>query len=125
MTVYIFQSLLALKEHCGCPYGLSLEEPVSNLVNDVKTMSGRHSRGVYRYGLRVGGKCDLSLKNKKGEPLAVIKVKENPWDYYSDIDRLAGLVTLGLPFGIFASCWFEEVSNNNPEEAEDRLEKEI
>lgn len=125
MTVYIFQSLLMLLKNCDRPYGLSLEEPVYRLVSDCRKMSGRHSRGVYRYGLRKDGKCDLSLKDKNDKPLAAIEVKENPWTYYSDIDRLAGLVTIGLPFGVFASCWFEEVSNNDLEEAENRLTEEM
>jgi hypothetical protein len=126
MTVYIFQSLLKLKKHCGCPYGLSLEEPVFRLVSSLreKSANGRYSCGRYRYDLRVGGKCDLSLRNKDDEPMAAIKVKEDPWDYDLDIKRLASLVERGLPFGIFASCYFVEIVDDNVEEADIRLEEE-
>lgn len=126
MTVYIFQSLLKLKEKCGCPYGLSLEEPVYNLVSSLrnKSVNGRNSSGRYPYDLRVDGKCDLSLKNKDDEPLAVIEVKEDPWDYYSDIKRLARLLKRGLPFGIFASCYFVKIIDNNSDEADIQLEEE-
>ncbi len=124
MTVYIFQSLLEFKKECGCLYGLSLEQSVHDIVTRLKT--GR--RGNYPKNLRVYGKCDLTLwdvnTTEDDEPLAVIEVKEDPWKYNSDIKRLAGLVERGLPFGIFASCYFVEIVDNKPDKADIRLEKE-
>ena len=122
MTVYIFQSILELVDR----YGLSLEEPVLNLASSLRKESttGRPSYGRYSNDLGVYGKCDLSLKNKDDKPMAVIEVKEDPWDYYSDIKRLASLVKLGLPFGIFASCFFAKIVDNNPDEADIQLEEE-
>jgi hypothetical protein len=126
MTVYIFQSLLKLKKHCGCPYGLSLEEPVFRLVSSLtkKSANGRYSCRRHRYDLREGGKCDLSLENRDGVPMAAIEVKEDPWAYAPDIKRLASLVERGLHFAIFASCYFVEIVDDNAEEADIQLKEE-
>lgn len=122
ITVYIFQSIL---ETVG-RYGLSLEEPVLNLACLLRKASttSHHSCGRYADDLRVYGKCDLSLKKKDDKPMTVIEVKQDPWDYYSDIKRLASLVKMGLPFGIFASCHFVKVIDDNSDEADIQLEEE-
>ncbi len=120
MTVNIFQSILRLKDSCGYTYGLSLEEPVRNLAEAL-----RGKRVGSPQGARVNGRCDLSLRDVNDKPRAVIEVKKNAWDYWEDLGRLKYLVKQGLEFGIFASCWFEQVKDNNFKEAEDKLEEEI
>jgi len=120
MTVYIFQSILELKDECGCTYGLSVEESVYDLVKELKTMRGLETRGRYPESARVYGKCDLSLRDNDSKPRVAIEVKEDAWDHGEDLKRLSTLVELGLEFGVFASYWFEEVKDNNPKEAEDR-----
>ena len=88
MTVYIFQSILKLKEkRGGCPYGVSLEEPVYDLARALG-IQGRYSN----HG-RVYGDCDLSLRAcNDDKPLAVIEVKKDPRNYWEDIARLSYLV---------------------------------
>ena len=122
MAVYIFQSILKTVGR----YGLSLEEPVLNLASLLRkdSTTGRHLCGRYCDDLRVYGKCDLSLKNKDDEPMFVIEVKQDPWDYYLDIKRLASLVKMGLPSGIFASCYSVKIADNNPDGADIQLEEE-
>ena len=119
MTVNIFQSILRPKNECGCTYGLSLEEPICNLVEELGI------RGRPANYARLDGNCDLSLKDIEDKPRAVIEVKKNPWDFREDVQRLAYLVKHGLKFGVFASCWSVEVGNNNHKEVEDKLEEEI
>lgn len=120
MTVYIFQSILELKRKCNCTYGISLEEPVYELAKSLG------ARPRYPEGARVYGYCDLLLRAiNDDKPRAVIEVKKYAWDYWGDLERLAYLVEKGLEFGVFASCWFEEVKDNNRKEAEDRLKEEI
>ncbi|MBA7666007.1 hypothetical protein ES703_74082 [subsurface metagenome] len=119
MTVYIFQSILELKEECNCTYGLSLEEPVKELATSLG------ARPRYPKDARVYGYCDLLLRDINDKPRAAIEVKKYAWDYPEDLGRLAYLVEKGLEFGVFASCWFEEVKDNNHKEAEDRLKEEI
>lgn len=119
MTVYIFQSILELKEKCNCTYGLSLEESVYELATSLGV------RPPYPKDARVYGYCDLSLRDINNKPRAAIEVKKYAWGYPEDLGRLAYLVEKGLEFGVFASCWFEEVEDNNHKEAEDRLKEEI
>lgn len=122
MTVYIFQSILELKEKCNCTYGLRLEEPVYELARSLG------ARPRYSQEARVYGHCDLSLrdiKDIKEKPRAVIEVKKYAWDYPQDLPRLSYLVEKGLEFGVFASCWFEKIEDNNQKDAEDRLKEEI
>jgi len=121
MTVYIFQSILKLKKECGCAYGLSLETPVRDVVNGLPT-----KRGSYSKKLRISGKCDVLLWDIDNDkiPIAAIEVKEDAWKYDSDIKRLAGLVQRKLEFGIFASCQFGEIEENNCEEAKGNLTQE-
>lgn len=119
MTVYIFQSILDLKEKCNYTYGLSLEEPVYELARSLG------ARPRYSQEARVYGHCDLSLRDIKEKPRAVIEVKKYARDYPQDLPRLSYLVEKGLKFGVFASCWFEKIEDNNQKDAEDRLEEEI
>lgn len=120
MTVYIFRAILELKDKCDYTYGLSLEEPVHDLARSLGI------RGRYPKNARVYGYCDLSLRDVNNDkPRAMIEVKKCAWDYAEDLGRLEYFVEQGLEFGVFASCWFEEVKGNNCEEAEDRLQKEI
>ena len=119
MTVYIFQSILKLKRKCNCPYGLSLEEPVFEVARALGV------RGRYPRDARASGYCDLLLRDIHDKPRVVVEVKKNAWDYGYDLARLAYLVNRGLEFGVFASCWFEEVKDNNHGEAEDRVKEEI
>jgi len=117
MTVYIFQSILELKERCGCTYGLSLEESVYKMRKTL-AINGRPSKQTPPCG-----KCDLSLIDLTEQPLVVIEVKKNPYDYEKDIKRLSYLVNNNLKYGVFASLLFEPV-NINPNELADRLESE-
>ena len=119
VTVYVFQSILELKEQCDCTYGLSLEEPVYELARSLG------ARPRYLQEARVYGRCDLLLRNIEEKPRAVIEVKKYAWDYFWDLPRLSYLVKKGLEFGVFASCWFEEIEDNNQKDAEDRLKEEI
>jgi hypothetical protein len=119
MTVYIFQSILELKRKCNYPYGLSLEEPVYEVARALGV------RGRFPRDARVSGYCDLLLRDIHDKPRVVIEIKKDAWDYWHDLARLAYLVSRGLEFGIFASCWFEEVKDNNRREAEDRVREEI
>jgi len=119
MTVYIFQSILKLKEKCDCAYGVSLEQPVYEVVRSLGV------RGRYAEEARVYGHCDLLIKNIEDKPMAVIEVKKYAWDYPQDLRRLLYLVDKGLEVGIFASCWYEEVKGNDPKDAEYRLNEEV
>lgn len=119
MTVYIFKSLLELKQKCNYTYGLSLEEPVHGLARSLGV------RPRYPRDVRVYGYCDLLLRDIHGKPIVAIEVKKYAWDYWDDVRRLAYLVENGLKFGIFVSCWFETAEGNNSKEAEDRLKEEI
>jgi hypothetical protein len=118
-TVYIFQSILELKEKCNCTYGLSLEQPVYEVVRSLGV------RGRYAGEARVYGDCDLLVKNIKDKPMAVVEVKKYAWDYPQDLPRLSYLVGKGLEFGIFASCWYEEIKGNDRNYAERRLNEEV
>jgi len=119
MTVYVFQSILELKEKCDCPYGLSLEQPVYEVVRALGV------RGRYTGEARVYGDCDLLVRNIKDKPMAVIEVKKYARDYYWDLQRLSYLVSKGLEFGIFASCCYEEIKGNDRKDAEHRLNEEV
>ena len=121
MIVYIFQSILELNKKNDHTYGLSLEEPVHELARLLRA----HPR--YPYHARVYGYCDVSIRdvNNSDKPRAMIEVKKYAWNYSEEIGRLAYFVEKGLKFGVFASCWFEEVRDDDCKEAEDRLEKEI
>lgn len=119
MTVYIFQSILELKEKCGCTYGLSLEEPVYELAKSLG------ARPRYPKDARIYGYCDLLLRDINDKPRAALEVKKYAWDYPADLGRLAYLVEKGLEFGVFVSCWFEEVIDNNHKEVEERLKEEM
>jgi hypothetical protein len=119
MTVYIFQSLLELKQKCNYTYGLSLEEPVYDLARSLR------ARPRYPKDARIYGHCDLSLRDIHDRPKVVIEVKKYAWDYWDDVRRLAYLVKKGLEFGIFVSCWFEEAEGNNGKEAKEKLKEEI
>ena len=119
MTVYIFQSILELKEKCNCTYGLSLEEPVYELARSLG------ARPRYSQEARVYGHCDLLLRDIKEKPRAVIEIKKYAWDYPQDLPRLSYLVEKGLEFGVFASCWSEEIKDSNQKDAENRLKEEI
>jgi len=119
MIVYIFQSILELKERCNFAYGLSLERPVYELVRSLKV------RGRYAGEARVHGNCDLLVETINGDPMTVIEVKKYPWDYPQDLPRLSYLVGKGLKFGIFASCWYEAIKGNDQKDAEHRLHEEV
>jgi len=119
MTVYIFQSILKLREECSCTYGLALEQPVYEVVRSLNV------RGRYAEEARVYGDCDLLVKNTEDEPMAVIEVKKYAWNYPQDLPRLSYLVGKGLKFGIFASCWYEKVERNDGTDAEHRLHEEV
>jgi len=119
MTVYVFQSLLKTKEQCNCAYGLSLEQPVYDVVKCLRV------RGRYSEEARVYGDCDLLVINVRDKPMAVIEVKKYAWDYPRDLPRLSYLVDKGLDFGIFASCWYEEIKGNDRKDAERRLNEEV
>lgn len=119
MTVYIFQSVLELKRECDCPYGISLEEPVYEVARSLG------ARPRYPIDARIYGHCDLLLRDIYDKARSAIEVKKYAWDYWGDLSRLAYLIEKGLEFGVFASCWFEEVKDNNRKEAEDRLKEEI
>ena len=121
MTIYIFQSILELKEErCHCAYGISLEEPVYDLARALKV------RGRYSNHGRVYGDCDLSLRSiNDDKPLAVIEVKKNLRNYWGDIARLSYLVEKGLEFGIFASYWSEEIKDSFSREVKGRIENRI
>ena len=110
MKVYIFQSLLRLKQDCGCAYGLSVEQPVREIIGCLPRKRGRYSKK-----LRMNGKCDLLIwdveDDQKERPLIAIEVKEDIKKYSSDVNRLIGLVQRNLPFGVFTSCVFREVKS--------------
>jgi hypothetical protein len=67
----------------------------------------------------------LVLWDSNDKPRVAIEVKKDAWNYYEDLIRLNRLLKRGLEFSVFASCWFEEVKDNNFKEAEDKLEEEI
>jgi hypothetical protein len=120
MTVYIFQSILDLKQKCDCAYGLSLEQPVYQVVRSLRV------RGRYAGEARVYGYCDLLVNSiNKDKPMAVIEVKTYAWDYPQDLPRLSYLVSKGLKFGVFASCWYEVIKGGDREDAERRLNEEV
>jgi len=119
-TVCIFQSILKLKDRCGFAYGLSLEEPVMDMVVSLRGKRVRIPRDA-----RGKGECDLSIRNVDDMPLAAIEVKRNPWNCHDDLNRLAFLVKSGLKCGVFASCWFQEVKGNSLKKAKDTLGQEI
>ena len=119
MTVYIFQSILELKEKCDCTYGLSLEQPVYEVVRSLGV------RGRYAADARVYGDCDLLVKSIEDKPMAVIEVKKYAWDYPQDLPRLSYLVSKGLEFSIFASSWYEPIKGNDCKDADHRLNEEI
>ena len=119
MSVYIFQSILELKEKCNWTYGLSLEEPVYRLVRSLG------ARPRYPEKVRVYGHCDLSLRDVEDKPRTVIEVKKYAWDYPEDLPRLSYLVEKGLRFGVFASCCFAEIKEANQREARAELKEEI
>ena len=110
MKVYIFQSLLRLKQDCGCAYGLSVEQPVREIIRCLP-----RKRGRYPKKLRINGKCDLLIwdveDDQKERPLIAIEVKEDAEKYSSDIDRLTDLVQRDLPFGVFTACVYREVKS--------------
>jgi hypothetical protein len=124
MTVYIFRSLLELKDSkCGCPYGLSLEQRVRTIMSHLP-----RKRGRYPNKLRAGGKIDLVLWDiedwQDEKPLAAIEVKENGQNYDKDLRRLAALVERNLEFSILASCQVKEVRGSR-KVAEDELVRTI
>lgn len=119
ITVNIFQSLLDLP---AIEDSLSLEEKASDVEKYRRDRRGRKPACVSGRS-----RCDLVLwhANKDG-PRAVIEVKRWAKQCSSDIKRLTRLVSQvqGLEFSIAASCLFERV-NNNSDNAEDKLQRDI
>ena len=117
ITVYIFQSLLKLKNKYKQGFQLSVEESVFKMRNKLGI------RGRAPDITPPQGKCDLALKDQSDSPHVVIEVKKDPFDYQENVGRLSYLVSCGLECGVFASCLFVEVEDKNFQEAQDKLER--
>ena len=97
-TVYVFQSILELIEKYGYTYGLALEHRFCELFP------------------RKWHRLESHEQRSKGN---------YAWDYHKDLKRLIFLLGLGLKFGVFASCLFEQVKDRNVEKAKADLEETI
>jgi len=122
MNVYIFKSILEIKEKIGCPYGIAIEQPIRKIVEALPKIRGSYSKQI-----RKGGKCDLVLwdVNCEKKPISVIEVKENAWKFSSDVKRLARLIQRNLEYGILTSCKFEKFEGDGLVEAEKNLNEEL
>jgi len=117
MTVYIFQAILRLTKRCGYTYGLSLEVPLRELKSNLPGPKPREAR--------MKGRCDLSLRDFDDKPRVAIEVKKYASECYKDLRRLKRLLKQGFEFSVLASCWFEQVEDNNEKKAKQALKKKI
>lgn len=129
-TVYIFQSIFKLKRKRQCKssngYGIALEQRLRKTVTGPLKVELKVDKRKLDKEVPLRSKCDLLLLDINDDPRAVVEVNENLDDYRKDSRRLAFLVKYGLKFGVFASCRFEEIKDNEREEETDaRLEKTI
>jgi len=115
ITMYIFQSLLKLKNKYKQAFWLSVEESVYKMRNKLRILGRPPDITPPK------SKCDLALKDQSDCPLVVIEVKKDPFDYQENVGRLSYLVSCGLKYGVFASCLFVEVEDKDCQEAQDKL----
>lgn len=117
MTVNIYQSLLKLTKTSS----LTLEDKPKRIIQIIKN---RHLPGRKPSNARLGGRCDLVLfylNTDEDKPRALIEVKRNAEDCIEDLNRVARLKSEGLEFCVLASCLFEEIKNDEAENAKDKL----